>query len=846
MRSNVNGRVSETRFHYAGGFWIAISNTGRFGDYYSQMPVRDHKDLNVMGIQYWPSFEFPAGTKNEYLASAGLWFGGIVGTDTLVSMTIGAWGAGADEMVSFDTITEVSASPGSPYYAEGFKTAPPPCTTLGVRNAYADQQYFARYTDTVVGESRDQMDNRPHKPLGLVVSQTSYVWADRSARDFVIVQLWVRNVSTKPISKFAFGILMDADVLNTESAGSWGMDDISGLIDKWPNVRCTEFKDPMWVAWTADNDGDPQEGVFRRGSPSSAIGARLLDAPPVVGSSYNWWTWSPNWGPARNFQGDPIGTPVGDRACYRMMTNQSVDYGQTFVGLDYTNQGWQRIRPELGCSVANGTDTRFLLSAGPMLEDLSPGDSVLFAFAIVAGERFHSDPAQMFDCHDPKDFLNQKGLGGIASVARMAGWVYDAPNVDSDCDGHRGEAYFCAKEMKIITIEGRNYVTYVYHDTAYYQGDMGSQPSRAPRRGAPDLSGPKPPPCPGEASGDLSFETQPGKIIVRWSGRSTELVKDPMLGTRDFEGYNVYISPRNDPNSYSLVASWDVENYKRWWYYHWHDQWRTNDSVYSVADIRQIVGDPTFEPSRYTTRSRELCFVDTLYNQWGDPQVWRSYFEPYGSNNGNIIRGDCREWTNKIQRVRLDTVVVDGDTLAYGAYELVLDHLQPSMGQYVSLTVFDRGEKAIGLASTETRPGSCFIYAVPIYSADVVEAQGLKVGVYPNPYKSSFIGEDGRLTNYYVRREEAPQKNGESGKFVEQDRRIHFINLPDTATISIYTLSGDLVRTIEHPDKYLSTYSSESSWDLVSRNAQAVVSGIYIWRVTSKLGSQVGKIVIIK
>jgi hypothetical protein len=35
-------------------------------------------------------------------------------------------------------------------------------------------------------------------------------------------------------------------------------------------------------------------------------------------------------------------------------------------------------------------------------------------------------------------------------------------------------------------------------------------------------------------------------------------------------------------------------------------------------------------------------------------------------------------------------------------------------------------------------------------------------------------------------------------------------------------------------------------WDLVTRNTQAVTSGIYIWRVDSRLGSQVGKLVIIK
>jgi hypothetical protein len=64
--------------------------------------------------------------------------------------------------------------------------------------------------------------------------------------------------------------------------------------------------------------------------------------------------------------------------------------------------------------------------------------------------------------------------------------------------------------------------------------------------------------------------------------------------------------------------------------------------------------------------------------------------------------------------------------------------------------------------------------------------------------------------------------------------------------VEIYSLDGDLIRRINHPDPFLTRYNSAVGWDLVSRNTQAVVSGIYIWRVTSRLGEQVGKLVIIK
>jgi hypothetical protein len=127
-------------------------------------------------------------------------------------------------------------------------------------------------------------------------------------------------------------------------------------------------------------------------------------------------------------------------------------------------------------------------------------------------------------------------------------------------------------------------------------------------------------------------------------------------------------------------------------------------------------------------------------------------------------------------------------------------------------------------------------------SSDVVVDSGLKVHVYPNPYKIAFADAFGNTTNYYAQGYEAygqPVMN-------ERERRIWFANLPDTATIRIWSLDGDLIREIHHPDPFLTRYSSIVGWDLISRNTQAVVSGIYIWRVDSRLGSQVGKIVIIK
>lgn len=56
---------------------------------------------------------------------------------------------------------------------------------------------------------------------------------------------------------------------------------------------------------------------------------------------------------------------------------------------------------------------------------------------------------------------------------------------------------------------------------------------------------------------------------------------------------------------------------------------------------------------------------------------------------------------------------------------------------------------------------------------------------------------------------------------------LHFINLPSQSTIKIYTVSGDLVRTLKHSDPV----RDFERWDLKSEYHKDVASGIYIYRI---------------
>ncbi|MFH0930541.1 MAG: hypothetical protein V1890_01200 [Candidatus Zixiibacteriota bacterium] len=54
------------------------------------------------------------------------------------------------------------------------------------------------------------------------------------------------------------------------------------------------------------------------------------------------------------------------------------------------------------------------------------------------------------------------------------------------------------------------------------------------------------------------------------------------------------------------------------------------------------------------------------------------------------------------------------------------------------------------------------------------------------------------------------------------------------------------MREIEHNKTEDDPAAGYDYWDLINRNTQAVVSGIYLYSIESKSGTEVGKFVIIK
>ncbi len=78
----------------------------------------------------------------------------------------------------------------------------------------------------------------------------------------------------------------------------------------------------------------------------------------------------------------------------------------------------------------------------------------------------------------------------------------------------------------------------------------------------------------------------------------------------------------------------------------------------------------------------------------------------------------------------------------------------------------------------------------------------------------------------------------ETDKFT---RKLQFIHLPDACTIRVYTLSGDLVTTLNHTDG-----TGAANWNLLSQDGLEIAPGVYIYQIESKYGNRLGRFAVIK
>jgi hypothetical protein len=821
---------TQQRVHRVGLLTLCVTNWGYFGSQSRRNNesvggcFNPNPDKEVPA----PSCEYPPGSNIDYLFQGGLWIGAKVDDKPYVSLGCDGW-FGVYELwpegpAPKGAIQERSTRPSASCYSP---------------DAISEQDIIAVYSDTWADiPEQDPFDLRKHFPLNVQITQKSYSWSYEYAEDFVLIDYTVKNIGFKKLKDMYMGLYIDADCLHQDENpyGPYGaQDDICGFKHLVTSPK-GEYYDTVNLAWISDNDGHGDEDggekatVFTNKSPIAVTGTRVVRSPkPGLKYSFNWFIsnqgGSPrDWGPwktdnqkiwakmnpygsGNNFPDNVLGTPGGDVSKYFIMSNGEFDYDQIYSCVWpnlHPDEGWLPVNTQMCGDLANGFDTRYLLSFGPF-DEIGPGESLLITIGYIAGDNFHVNPTNLAkdpNMTDPDRFYANLDFSDFETNATWAAKVYDNPTPE------------------------------------HPSGD-----------GTPDFKGPPPPPPP-----VLSFQTERGKVKIKWNGKASERTRDSFNGRVDFEGYRIYMSRTGRSDDYALLGSFDKIDYKiyklnrvmadRPW--EWRVASASWDSLKSwlngkgIGRIDSVEDTPTFwnKANPFVIRADQDPFFIRLsdsLDQAGVPVVYDSiplgpldslYFEAQDWNMGF----DTTIVVNPAYRDSVDSGWVDSIEDRYYDYKYTIE-VFPGQPSYFAVTTFDVGDPPTKLQSLEASKLVNATLVYPVDNPEVVKKEGLKVVVYPNPYRI-----DG---NYY------PEYETKKGNL---DKRLNFINLPPQCTIRIYTLDGDLVKTLEHDKQEGDLDATYHYWDLVSRNSQAVVSGIYLFCVKDRETgeTQIGKFVIIK
>lgn len=776
---------------------LAITNNGAFGTGYSPNSIDPETGQSALACEY------PINSRVEYLWVAGLWLGAVVGRDTLV--TTGAEG--------YYFITELWPDAGEK--GRMIRKSSRPFSRDYSPDAISEEDILAIFTDTLASPTyaaEDPVDNRPHQPLNVKIVQKSYAWSYPYAEDFILFDYTIENIGIFPLKQLYIGLVVDADAyhLSNQSSGDSWLDDICGFKKTVPSPFWPGYEDTIMASWVADNDGDPHDGIFDFSSTTGVTATRVIRTPSdTLKYSFNWWvtsyTATMDWGPRQVTEEKPFrdfgpnfGTPLGDKNKYYMLSTGEFDYDQMECAINQGN-GWLAPPPEAE-TYSDGHNSIYLLSFGPF--DVAPGETLPFTLAYIGGEDFHKNPnafKDLYDPYNPRPYMDQLDFSDLGLNSIWADWIYDNPGFDTDNDGDSGLArWFFNSDMTDSTY-------------AFYKGD-----------GVPDFRGAAPPPSP-----KLTVIPGLGKLIIRWNGQVSENFLDVFSGQKDFEGYKVYLGEDNRFSDFVLLATYDRHDYDR---FLWDDNrrmWDVSSAPLLYDTILAWYGHD-FDPNLYT---EENPLPD---NAARNPTGKYTYFAQKYWNNSDLSDpyGIHKVYPEANQFDPTDTTA-DGFQRYY-EYEFIIENLSPAKSLYVSVTSFDYGSRKHKLSVLESSVLENDIRAWPLSSTDEVESDALEVFVFPNPY---------RIDGGYA---SAGYENRDRTMSAERARAVNFANLPKVCTIQIFTLSGDLVQKIDHYQPGGGPEAQHESWNMLSRNTQAITTGIYIWSVTSEMGEQLGKLVIIK
>ncbi|MBM3327304.1 MAG: hypothetical protein FJY65_10110 [Calditrichaeota bacterium] len=865
----------QNRVHRVGNIWINITNWGFFGNY-SIWGGLGMDDPEYPG-EWAPQAEYPANSGVEYLFQGALWLGAMVQKEGFEFPRVSC---GTDGWVR-PRINEFYPPEGPPGSIVERSTRPNNWNRLGEYvthpDAVSEQDFICVYSDTLTENfyvSDDPIDG-PHFPLGIKISQKSYAWSYNYARNFIIIDWEIENIAGNYLKNLYVGLYVDADVGWTGEPNNWYTDDICGFQRFFYYERPDGVIDSTVIntAWIADNDGRPV--LVSSGNEFTCphvTGVRVLRAPnPKLRTSFNWWISNfdsdLDFGPAWEDDGAPsgwtnvFGTPMGDARKYFILSNGEFDYDQVYVNdqtyiTNHPQVIRDRWRPEVileshnwkvpGVTdltpanyvndLANGYDTRYLLSWGPLgifdhideagnrIYRLNPGEKFSMTIGYVAGDNFHdrNNPQPDNNIIDPDLF----SFGSLRYNADWAAKVYDNPMIDTDGDGWFGEdvgndGLFALQENTICyKWVGGVKTEFLYEgpdpDGSENNGrlepaeDLLERPEHLEYTrsngildfgdGIPDFQGPPPPPVPelkllsypvtlhrGAETVEIGIEQLKRWVVLTWNRYPSESPEytDPFSHESDFEGYRIYCSNTGQEQDFSFMDDFD----------------RIDFAYFNLSDSMATL------PATDSTAAPDTIILGQRY-----------YLRPVRRNIG--LSGTGNLYFNEVT----------------GDYYYLIRDAHPMVPRYYSVTAYDFGDYKTGTPPLETARRANMLFAAPSGS----DTQ--PVMVVPNPYRVAvdYTQAHGGGLSWENR------DDGTADYFPQTDRRMFFYNLPRQCMIRIYTLSGDIIAIIPHNIAGDANFGwvaeFAEAWDLNSRNHQQVVSGLYIFTVEDYTPANKGRI----
>ena len=827
-----------------GELQVNITNHGLIGSQYSEeVPYREA-----------PSAQWPSGSGDEYLWGAGLWVGGRIGG--MVSVTTGQY---ERELRPGDDLRDTIYEARDGYVVRPIPSDrragnryPPHYPADDDGDGQEDEDWLNGRDDDGDGlvdedfaQLGDQMftctmfDDTPlaremypdHRPLGIRVIQRAAAWDDDDLDDIVALDFEITNVGLEDVDDVYVGMFVDCVIRSRDQADNQS-DDLAGYFRGAVRAPDGLFYRANIGYMRDAAQVDPLPGCLGFMLIDHTIDFLGRDAPfhYDVGSFQIF---------AANAAYQQNGEPQNDEDRYNAMALPG-----------WYDQNTPENRPG---------ELKYLMSSGPF-QRFTPGSTLNYRVAMIVGDGLQG----MLETAVKAAML---GAGAVPVIDLNWGGSYETricldeirmnpdgrnpligrrpSTMNESCAGWEPHGFeMIITEDDFVEYEdGRFCITVnmdnceecfrtVGHDCTpdeYWEVNRNraatgtyNKPWTWDRLQAP----PRP---------DMRVVPGDRQVEVFWDDRS-ELAWDRHTGMMDFESYRVWrvanwVPPDGSDRdtepptrAWGMIAEYDIENFIT--------------GPGGLPDPEMPLGRNTgLEVARYMP----ACLSDPRFTGLAEAMqaVVNSDLEGRWVSRPDVRLFDGSVAPGMEELVRWETHPTVLDTFfavaersegvpkrGVGYYHHVDREVHNGFRYYYSvvardhtLTEFEEGVFMPTGNGLESEPGNFYLETIPRTDAQTPELyrQGARdIYVYPNPATRQSLGQNQPLP---------PNLDDPTGL------RVNWANLPLAHnTIHIFTASGDLVETIQHDGH---REGGSTSWNLVSRNGQEVVSGIYLYVVKS-------------